>query len=291
MNYFTIRDVENLSGIKAHTWRIWEQRHQICLPQRKDSNHRFYDAENLKHILRISYLYHTGIKISNLARLGEEEVIALATKTGDALHTDSFFVKELLEASLDFNVDRFEKICREVFKTIEIEKAVLNVIYPFVERVGLLWMTDHMVPAQEHFTSNIIRRRIIIEIDKLPVVRSSTAITTILFTPEKEHHELPLLLIHYLLKKSGNVVRYFGNNIQLNSIKEYVQIEKIDRIHFHLITNFTNKEPQAFLAHVANEFPLQQIVMSGKQTQHITKPPANAVVLQSLQALLDYAKG
>ena len=290
MNYFTIKDVENLSGIKAHTWRIWEQRHQICLPQRKVSKHRFYDSENMKQILRISYLYHTGIKISNIAKLNEEQVLAMASKDCNETHEDNYYIKELLEASFDFDVEKFENICAKIFSAMPTEKAVLNIIYPFLERVGVLWLTDHMLLAQEHFTSNIIRNQIIAAINNLPKKTAADSDSIILFTPEKEQHEMPLLFIHYLLKKAGKKVHYFGSNIKLSVIKEFEKTYKITHLYFLLITNFTNQNAEQYLQDVAKKFPAQKIIMSGTQAAHIISKPTNCIVLTSIQAILDYTE-
>src|SRR3954463_11987777 len=109
MNQFTIKDIENLSGIKAHTWRIWEQRYGIGIPQRKDSNHRFYDNENLKQILRISYLYHGGLKISRIASLNTEEIRTKALESLAAGNGYEYYIKELLEAAIDLDEERFER--------------------------------------------------------------------------------------------------------------------------------------------------------------------------------------
>src|SRR3954452_22814323 len=139
MNQFTIKDIENLSGIKAHTWRIWEQRYGLGVPQRKDSNHRFYDNENLKQILRISYLYHSGIKISRIASLNGEQI---RTKTLESLQQDNdfeYYIKELIEAAIDLDDERFERVFQESIERTGIEAAILQIIYPFQHKIGVLW--------------------------------------------------------------------------------------------------------------------------------------------------------
>ena len=105
MNRFSIKDIENLTAIKAHTWRIWEQRYNIGIPQRKDSNHRYYDNENLKQILRISFLYHSGFKVSKIASLAEEEIRRTALERDTAKNENEFYVKEMLEASVDMDAE------------------------------------------------------------------------------------------------------------------------------------------------------------------------------------------
>src|SRR3954469_12324921 len=131
MNQFTIRDIENLSGIKAHTWRIWEQRYGLGVPQRKDSNHRFYDNENLKQILRITYLYHGGLKISKIASLNKEQLRALSRDRDSIENRYEYYIKELLEASIDLDEEKFERTFQDALNRTDIEDAIINIIYPF----------------------------------------------------------------------------------------------------------------------------------------------------------------
>jgi DNA-binding transcriptional MerR regulator len=288
MNYFTIKDIENLTGIKAHTWRIWEQRYNLCIPQRKESNHRFYDSDNLKQILRISYLYHSGIKISKIAKLAPNEMIAASLKKDDAIG-DHFYINQLLEASIDLDEIRFSKICDDVIAQFGVEHSFINIIYAFLERIGLLWLTDHIIPAQEHFTSNLLRQKLVVAIDRLPVVGSNDSPVTVLFTPEKEHHELPLLFIHYLLKKNGKQVRYFGCNIKLDDIKKYAGDFAFSNVHFHLITNLTNKYTQQYVNNAASIFADKTVYISGTQVSNIIRQPSNVRLLRSMNEIVAYA--
>ncbi|MEJ7679503.1 MAG: MerR family transcriptional regulator [Segetibacter sp.] len=202
MNQFTIKDIENLSGIKAHTWRIWEQRYKIGVAQRKESNHRFFDNDNLKQILRIAYLYHSGIKISKIAALESEEMKEMALSKLPKENGNEFYIMELIEASIDLDEERFEQTFNEALGKMGIEDTILKIINPFQEKIGVLWLTDHVIPAQEHFTSNIIMQKLTAAIDDLPVVKNTGKKEILLFTPEKERHEIPLQFVHYLLKKT-----------------------------------------------------------------------------------------
>lgn len=202
MNQFTIKDIENLSGIKAHTWRIWEQRYRIGIAQRKESNHRFFDNDNLKKILRISYLYHGGIKISKIVALEPEEMKEMALSKLPKENENDFYIKELIEASIDLDEERFERTFNEALEKSGIEEVILNIINPFQEKIGVLWLTDHLIPAQEHFTSNIIMQKLAASIDNLALEKNTGKKEILLFTPERERHEIPLLFVHYLLKKT-----------------------------------------------------------------------------------------
>ncbi len=290
MNRFTIKDIENLSAIKAHTWRIWEQRYNIAIPQRKVSNHRFYDNENLKQILRISYLYRSGLKISKIAKLTPEEMKQMALRNLSKDETNEFYIKEMIEASLDFDEERFERNFIEAINGMGIEETIINVFYPYQERIGMLWLTDHVIPAQEHFTSNIIRQKIIAALDRLGPLFATENSPIALYTPEEEHHEIPLLFIHYLLKKNGNKATYFGKNISFRVLKGYSENGKFTRLLFHLVTNLTNKEPDEYVRQVSKQFPHTQIIMSGSHVQYVTEVPDNVRLLRSMNEILAFTK-
>lgn len=290
MNKFTIKDIENLSGIKAHTWRIWEQRYGIGVPQRKESNHRFYDNENLKQILRISYLYHAGLKISKIAALDAYEIKDKALSTLSKDNGNDFYIKELLESSIDLDEERFERTFQEALTRMGVEEAFRNILYPFQEKIGVLWLTDHVIPAQEHFTSNIIRQKLTVAIDALPPVKETPKKKIVLFTPENEHHEIPLQLIHYLLKKNQHKVVYFGNNVPVESIEVYAQVATFDSILFHLITNLTTKSPDEYLALLSQRFPDKAIYMSGSQVQQVSETRKNVTLLKSMDEVLSFVR-
>lgn len=285
MNRFNIKDIENLSGIKAHTWRIWEQRYNIAIPQRKDSNHRFYDTENLKQILRISYLYHQGIKVSKIAGFSADEVTRLALEHSRGQENE-YYIKELLEASLDFDEDRFTYNFNNALEAYGLDDTIVKVIYPYQNRIGVLWLTDHVIPAQEHFTSNLIRQKLLIAIDSLPDIAPNQSKQIALFTPEDEQHEIPLLFIHYLLKKNGNKVIYFGRNVALKTLKVYSENKALTHVMFHLVTNLTSKSADGYLHELAALFPFKNIIMSGTQAQAINHKLKNVRLLNSMDEIV-----
>jgi DNA-binding transcriptional MerR regulator len=287
MYQFTIKDIENLSGIKAHTWRIWEQRYGIGTPQRKDSNHRYYDNENLKQILRISFLYHTGTKISKIAALSPEEIKVKAMAKMPEERTHEHFIKELLEAAIDLDEELFDQTLEKAIKQTSIEETVVDILYPFQEKIGVLWLTDHVIPAQEHFTSNIIRKKLSVAIDSLPYIKETTKKIILLFTPENEQHEIPLQFIYYRLRKNGNKVIYFGSNVKLESLKAYTANALFDYMLFHLLTHFKNT-PEEYLHELAQTFPDKKIIMSGKLVERITQVPTNVKLLKSMQEIIAF---
>ena len=287
MNLFTIRDIESLSGIKAHTWRIWEQRYGIGIAQRKDSNHRFFDNDNLKNVLRIAYLYHSGVKISKIASLAADEIKNVATPKMPQENVGEFYIKELMEASIDLDEERFEFAFNEAIKRMGMQDAMVKIVYAFQERIGALWLTDHVVPAQEHFTSNIISRKLAVAIDQLPYIRKTEKKEIVLFTPENEQHEIPLQFIHYLLRKNGNKVIYFGSDVALNDIERGIQKNSFTCLWFHFVTNLTSFNNDEYLKDISSRFADKQIIMSGPQVKKVTEIPGNVRLLQSMNEIVE----
>lgn len=290
MNYFTIKDIENITGIKAHTLRIWEQRYNILVPKRKESNHRYYDNEDLKSVLRISYLYHNGYKISKIVELSEEEIkrIALETVSGETVY--SVLINQLMESSIDYDQDRFEQIIHSCISHYGFEKSMYEVIYPFLEKIGILWITDHMLPSQEHFATNLIRKKILVAIDGLGLVsKHGNESAVLLFLPEGERHEISLLMAKYHLRKHGKNTVYFGSDVPFENIIQLCGQKNISHLYCHLITNLTHIETGEYLKKLCEKFPDKTIVMSGPEALRLenAKLP-NLKLIRSLDEFREF---
>ena len=281
MYQFSIRDVENLSGIKAHTLRMWEQRYGICMCKRKESQHRYYDNEDLKYILRIAYLYHNGYRISRIAALSPEEINSLASKR---FNNDEYevLVNQLIDACLSYDQLHFEKALRLVLGSMGLEKCMEKVIHPFMDKIGLLWMTGHVLPAQEHFCTHLIQKLIISATNTLPPAHNSKA-RFILFTPSGEMHELSLLVAQYIFKKKGIRCILLGSNSPVELLQYCCTHMPVTHLYFHLITNFTNCNAAVYLDKLADLFPGLQIIASGPALKDIETPPINVRILHSFR--------
>ncbi len=289
MNHFTIRDIENLCGIKAHTLRIWEQRYKLVAPKRKDSQHRFYDNDDLKEFLRISFLYHNGFKISKIAALGTEEIQRIVENFSAKEENHASFVHQLIEAGMDFDKEKFEKIINYLVLKIGFEKCIIEVLYPFLHRIGFLWVTNHIIPAQEHFTSNIIREKIIIATAVLqPEPANETMI--IVFAPFGEQHEIPLLTANYFFRKNNIRTVYFGINVKAESLVEYLNVKPATHLYAHLTTSLSNERLMDYLLLLNNLFPEMKIIVSGPGSKVIEKNIENLLTLASLDDMIDFAK-
>jgi MerR family transcriptional regulator, light-induced transcriptional regulator len=290
MQKFSIRDIESMSGVKAHTLRIWEQRYDMFKAQRKESLHRFYDNNDLKKLLRISFLYHNGWKISKIASLSDDEMINQVVQS--KIKKDSFipYVLKLLEAAVDFDEKKFKGLLQEVINNVGFETCIKEVCYTFLNRVGLLWMTNNIIPAQEHFSSAIIQHMIIAETNKLPKPPQKDE-SIILFTPEGEYHEMPLLFIQYMMKKAGRNIIYLGINVKWQDVISVFQLGEVKEIYLHLITNFTKLDVNDYLQQLCTSLPEKQIILSGIAAKEVTKTWDNLLVLKTESEIDSFIKG
>lgn len=291
MNVFTIRDIENLTGIKAHTLRIWEQRYNLINPKRKKSQHRFFDNEDLKFILRIAYLYNNGYRISQIACFNEEEIkkMALEFKCGEPNY--DIFINQLTEASIDFDQQRFDKILHNLVLHAGFEKSVTCVLFPLLRKIGLLWLTGHVIPAQEHFASALIIKKFMVAIDGLerPVYTGGRRV--LLFTPEGEHHEIPVLFMQYLLKKNGVPYIYCGKCTSTETLDHICRQQPVTQLYFHLITNLIRCDMKEYLCKLAKQFPDKEIFFAGScSNAPCEAPPANVRLLRCTGEMLQFSK-
>lgn len=289
MNKFTIKDLENLSGIKAHTIRIWEQRYTFLKPQRTATNIRYYSSEELKTLLNISLLNKYGYKISHINRMNNEELREkILTLNGTQAHQERI-VNELIQLMVDMDIESFEKVLDQYIMARGIEKAITYIIFPFLERIGILWLTDHINPAQEHLITNIIRQKIIVGIENI-ITPLDLQAKVILFLPENEHHELGLLFLHYLLKSRGVKTIYLGANVPLSDLEFVVNLKKPDYIYTHLTTVMKEFNFEKFLGHMRKKFDTTPVLISGLLTNTFEKkvPGGNIRFLKSLQDVNEF---
>mgnify|MGYP006293504839 CR=1 FL=1 len=265
MSTYSIKDLEQLSGIKAHTLRIWEQRYQFILPKRTETNIRFYDGKDLKLVLNIALLKENGYKISKIAGMSEEdmnkEVLRLTEKNlryPDQIHA-------LTLAMVDLDEDRFEKIMATNILKLGFESTMINVIYPFLSKIGVLWQTGAINPSQEHFISNLIRQKLIVAIDGQFVSNQDSQHKYLLYLPEGELHELTLLFLCYIIKARRNKVVYFGQNLPFDDLKSIYEVHNPDYILTIVTTSPPASEIKDYVDRLSQTFPEAEILLSGYQ--------------------------
>lgn len=219
MGSYSIKDLEQLSGIKAHTLRIWEKRYNLLHPKRTDTNIRFYSDDDLKKILNVSLLCNSGLKISKVASMPNNEVKAAIKSIDETSLKNQNRIDQLIIPMIDFDESQFNEYYKKYVEEIGVEKTFTEVIHPFLEKVGVLWLSDEVQPIQEHFITHIIRQKLCAAIENLPSTAEAER-KVILFLPEGEYHELGLLYFSYLYKKHGVHVYYLGQSVPLDQVKK-----------------------------------------------------------------------
>lgn len=288
MDKFTIKDIENLSGIKAHTIRIWEQRYSFIKPSRTDTNIRYYSNDDLKTILNVSILNKFGYKISHINKMSALDVQTRVSELNVEGAQKEKIVNQLIQLMVDLDTAGFEKLLDRQIASNGIEKTIIRIIFNFFERIGILWQTGHINPAQEHLITNIIRQKIIVGIDQArPVLKLNK--TFLLFLPEKEHHELGLLLVYFLLKKRGAQVYYIGANVPLVDAQFVVNSKRPDYTYIHLTSSSPGFNFDKFITTLSGYMPKSKIIISGNVIKQYKKAiPNNVEFKHSLPELVEF---
>jgi MerR family transcriptional regulator, light-induced transcriptional regulator len=263
MAHYSIKDLERLSGIQAHTIRIWEKRYKLISPERTTTNIRVYSDNDLKRLLNIAMLNKNGIKISKIAHLSESDLNNKIMKLSEDYSNAGNQIENLVHTMVQLDEIKFENLFNAIIDQMGFEDAIVNVIYPFLSKIGVLWQTGSINPAQEHFISNILRRKILVAIDKLEVPTSNKKF--ILFLPEGEYHEISLLFFSYLVRKHGFYAIYLGQSVPFSDV---VTIQKEYNADY-LITCFTTQLPEfsinGYMGQLAKTFKKQKVFVTGGQ--------------------------
>ncbi|WP_219222498.1 MerR family transcriptional regulator [Pedobacter antarcticus] len=222
MKKYSISDIEGLIGIKAHTIRAWESRYKLVPPKRTPTNIRYYDENDLKQLLNIVTLNDKGYKISRIAKMSKKQISDLVEQLQADYRNDSAQVLHLSEATLHYDEEAFAAILSGCIAEMGLVDTMDAVLFPFMKKVGMLWQTGAIDPSHEHFASNLIRDRIIVEIDQLTKPHKANPKRFLLFLPEAEMHETGLLFARYLLKKCGMDTLYLGQEIPYTDLKKVI---------------------------------------------------------------------
>jgi DNA-binding transcriptional MerR regulator len=262
---YSIKDLERLSGIKAHTIRIWEQRYNIIAPDRTDTNIRTYSDDDLRKILNIALLNKHGLKISHIAELSDADIHQQVISISESDTDFSNQVNALTIAMVEMDEDRFEKIISTNTLRLGFEKTMIRVLYPFLQRVGMMWLTGAINPAQEHFISNLIRQKLIVAIDGQTATINSQSPKFLLFCPEGELHEVPLLFSNYLLRSRKFRVVYLGISLPFDNLQSVAEIHNPDYLLTILTTQPSGLETQDYIDKLSKAYPKTTIIISGRE--------------------------
>lgn len=291
MAQYNIKELEHLSGIKAHTIRIWEQRYNILCPSRTDTNIRYYSDADLKTLLNVSFLNEKGFKISKIAKMQEaERQDKVQQLCGDPEECSSK-LPVLVAAMIDMDEHTFDKTIATVTLQLGFRETMSQLIYPFLNKIGVLWQTNNITPAHEHFVSNLIRQKIIVAIDGQVVRKREDAPTYLLYLPEDELHEIALLYMNYIIRSHHLPVVYLGQHLPYSDLELTYEQCKPDFICTVLTTMPERSKVQDYLYKISERFINSTIYVYGQQVQqeNLIYPP-NVHRLASMHEFLDLFK-
>lgn len=253
-----------LTGIKAHTLRIWEQRYNLPQPKRTATNIRYYDDEDLKLLLNVSMLNQHGHKISEITRFSEQEIRDLAISY--SVHSDrhSVHLQSMMASMINLDELAFEKVLSTCILQSGLERTIFEVVFPLMSMLGAMWVTGTVNPAYEHFISSLVRQKLIVAIDGQDFQHSASQKKFLLFLPEGEHHELGLLFGNFLIRSAGHHSMYLGQNLPVGDLRMIADKYRPDYVLTSLTTGFPQVVADGFVKELQEIFPKSTLLLTGR---------------------------
>jgi MerR family transcriptional regulator, light-induced transcriptional regulator len=287
---FSIKDIEAVSGIRCHTLRIWEQRYGIITPKRTDSNIRYYDDEDLKSILNISILNKNGYKISEIAKLGKEEMQDLILHLSHQQSSYTNQVNELISSMIAYDEFGFNTALSRSILQLGLEQAMLQVVFPFLNEIGIMWQVGSIHPSHEHFATNIIKQKLYVAIDGNLGRYVENRKRFLLFLPENEQHSLGLLYANYLLRTRGHDVLFLGQEIPMKSFQEAIGNYKPDYIFSILTASHSCMDKLEFVSNLSSIWPEAKLLLTGIQFLQCNNDyPDNVRIIRRIEDFIEFA--
>lgn len=228
---FSIKDLENLTGIKAHTIRIWEKRYNLLSPNRSETNIRNYSLNSFQKLLNISYLNNNGIKISKIANLREEEIPVKVREIASRAKVEDHAINAFKMAMINFDQVLFYNTYNNLIENKTFSEIFYTVFLPLLEEIGLLWQTNTITPAHEHFLTVHMKQKILLNIERLQSLEPKPITKTfILYLPENEIHDIGLLFINYQLRSKGYHSIFLGESVPMDGLTDLLDF--FDEITF-----------------------------------------------------------
>lgn len=277
---FSIKDLENFSGIKAHTLRIWEKRYKMFEPKRTNTNIRYYDIKELQKLLNISLLYKSGLKISKIAVLSPSELVANVKEISDKKGQEASALNVFKLAMLNFDESRFNNMYDALSKEHSFRYIFKEIFVPLLNEIGILWQLDNITPAQEHFISNLIKQKIYRNIDAINTNDLFEKQNVhVLFLPLNEIHDLGLLYLHYELLLHGHKSIFLGQSIPFDNLFEFVNIYEKVKYVTYLTVEPSQETPEYYIENIYNAIlknkSHQLHVLGQKSKEILLKKPFN----------------
>jgi DNA-binding transcriptional MerR regulator len=289
MAVYSIKEMEKLSGIKAHTIRIWEKRYSLIDPHRTNTNIRYYTDDNLKKILNVAVLNRHGIKISNIAKLNDLELKEEIIRVSGSSQASGTIVDSMVMSMIDLDEYKMEALIAKSINKNGFTSTVTEVLYPFLEKVGIFWQSGDVYPAQEHFVSYLIRQKIIAAIDGLSNTFNPQSKKFLLLLPEGEWHEIALLIANYLIKEANHEVIYLGQSVPYSDVLAIGAAKKFDYVVVSSTTPQPDLDMQVYLKDLGGAFPDKKILyMSSLLEEEAKELSPNHIPLSHIDSLGDF---
>jgi len=280
MTLYSIKDLEYLSGIKAHTIRIWEKRYHLLDPSRTDTNIRSYSDDDVRRILNVAMLIKSGYKISNVASFDETKIQSEVIRLNRNLTDPEKNIDQLLFHAVNLDTWGFEHLLDKMIDELGFSKTIQQVVFPFFERIGILWQAGSIFTAHEHFVSSLVRNRLIREAGKFESNESAKSV--LFFLRENEYHELGLLFMNYLAAQAGLRYVYLGQSLPFADLSNLLVNSKFDFVCTYFIHAIEKPELEQYLANLSLVFNRNKILVAGRQIGiHKPKLPSNVVVVKN----------
>lgn len=287
---YSIKDLEVLSGIKAHTIRIWEKRYNLLEPSRTDTNIRYYSDNDLRRMLNVSMLVRNGFKISKVATWNDEAINATILEISERKTSESDYIDRLILYMIHFDNRKFYSLVSEIIEEKGLEEAMSKVFFEFFVKVGTYWQVGSIFPAQEHYVTNILRQKVIAEIDKLGMTGEKNQ-TILFFLPDNELHELSLLFYSYIAMTLGYHVVYLGQFVPWDDLQKLQKQLHIDFVFTAFINSMPNDRLENYLHELRELFNGQKIFITGWQLQvHQPAVPRNVKIIKDYREFKKYLK-
>jgi MerR family transcriptional regulator, light-induced transcriptional regulator len=290
MNSFSISQLEQFSGIKAHTIRIWEQRYNALNPDRSEGNTRSYNGDQLRRLLNIASLLENGHKVSDLCNMSNSKLFALLDQYNQesTAHTDekaNYAISQLIAAGMTFDEVYFDKIFANCVLRFGLQKTYTDIIYPLLTRMGLMWSANTITPAYEHFISNLLKQKLFAAIDALPPATIALQ-RWVLFLPENEHHEIGLLFSLYLIRASGHRAVYLGADVPMETIAQAANEITPTHALFFFVHHLPTEKATQYLLDVKAALQKSKVYVGGTRNLLEKLPDAkNIHKIHSVEAL------
>jgi len=282
MQKYSINDLERITGIKAHTIRIWEKRHNLVEPKRTPTNIRYYCDEDLLRLMNVSTLNKYGFKISHIAKMNESEICEKISDITSSSNGHEPQINALVTSMVQLDEDLFEKTFSNSVIKIGFERTIIQIIFPFLEKIGLFWQLGTINIVQEHFVTNLIRQKFIMAISSQNEPVSENAKTFLLFLPEDEFHELGLLFMAFYIKRNGHRLIYLGQNLPYKDLQKTVEANSPDYLLTYFVAAMLPKDIETYLEKLSKTFSGKKIFISGYQARNIDfKLPSNVMLVEN----------